>query len=125
MDIQRLSKIVRVILTAELFVGGQARLGAALSPRLYGRAMAKAEGTQKYLSFIPIQDPEKHTNFIGALMMTAGLLLSYGPTCLAGGLLSISSTLAGVYSQYRMDIPYWLPSMNTVLAAIIIYAETR
>lgn len=123
--LQQLVKAVRIVLTAELFLGGQARLTSALTPGLYKRAMTKAEGTQRYLDFIPIKDATRHTNFIGALMVTAGVLLTSARTRLPGGVLSISLTLAGVYSQYRMGIPYWLPSVNTVLAAIVIYNETR
>lgn len=124
MDIP-LPKLLRVILTAELFLGGQARLTSALTPSLYRRAMSKAVGTQKYLSFIPINDPEKHSNFIGFLMCLAGALLCERRTRLAGGLLSIWLTLAGVYTQWRMRIAYWLPAVNTVLAGLIIWDEVR
>lgn len=125
MNLQQLAKIARIILTFELFLGGQARLTPALTPRLYERAMAKAEGTQRYLSFIRIPDAKRHTHFIGALMVLAGVLLSRQESRLTGGYLSISLTLAGVYSQYRMEIPYWLPSINTLLAASIIYTERK
>lgn len=125
MDLQRLAKIARIILTFELFLGGQARLTPALTPGLYERAMAKSEGTQKYLSFIRIADAKRHTHFIGALMILAGALLMRPESRLTGGYLSISLTLAGVYTQYRMNIPYWLPSVNTVLAASIIYTKKK
>ena len=123
-SLDSLAKIVRVILSAELFLGGQARLTSMLTPTLHRRAMAKAEGTQKYLNFIPIRDSKSHTRFIGALMVAAGTLLMFRRTRLLGALLGIALTLAGVYSQYRMGIPYWLPSVNTVLAAIIIVNES-
>lgn len=123
--VQQLATAARILLTAQLFIGGQARLSSALTPQLYEKAMAKAEGTRRYLSFIPIQDPHRHTSFLGALMVMAGILLTLPvSTCsLVGGVLSITLTLAGVYSQLRMGIPYWLPSINTVLAAIVIYDE--
>lgn len=124
-NLEGLEKVVRVVLTIELFLGGQARLTAALTPNLHKRAMARAQGTQKYPSFIRIQDPQRHTNFIGALMILAGALLISPETRLNGGILSIALTLAGVYTQYGMNIPYWLPSVNTVLAAIIIYGQSR
>lgn len=125
--LEQLTKVARLILTIELFLGGQARTTPILTPGLYKRVMAKAEGTQRYLAFIPIQDPKKHTHFIGALMMMAGVLLipPDAKIRLAGGLLSISLTLAGVYSQYMMGIPYWLPTINTVLAASVIYHEAK
>ena len=124
-DLQGLARICRVVLTAELFLGGQARLTSILTPSLYKRAMAKAEGTQRYLDFIRIRDAKRHTNCIGASMVTAGALLISARARLAGGVLSIALTLAGVYTQYRMNIPYWLPSVNTVLAAIIVYNEAK
>jgi hypothetical protein len=121
----RIPDVLRVILTAELFLGGQCRITPALTPGLYQRVMRKADGTQKYLPFIPIKDPKEHTRFIGFLMCTAGALLCARRTRLLGGLLSISLTLAGVYTQWKMKIPYWLPSVNTVLAAVIIWNERK
>ena len=119
----QLAKVVRIVLTTELFLGGQARLTSALTPGLHKRAMAKAEGAQRYLDFIPIRDARQHTRFIGLLMCSAGALLSWQKTRLAGGLLSIALSLAGVYTQTRMQIPYWLPTTNTVLAGIVIWEQ--
>ena len=122
-NIHSLARCVRYVLTFELFLGGQARITPALTPKLYQRATAKADGTRKYLPFIPIRSSKQHTQFIGLCMCAAGALLGSQKTRLGGGLLAISLTLAGVYSQYRMSIPYWLPAVNTVLAAIIIGDE--
>lgn len=121
----RLIQIARIVLTFELFLGGQARLTSALTPRLHQKAISKADGTQKYLSFIPIRDPVQHSRFIGAMMCLAGALLCKRQIRLYGGVLSVSLTLAGVYTQYRMRIPYWLPAVNTVLASGIIWDELR
>lgn len=109
----------------ELILGGQARLTYNLTPTLHQKAMAKAEGTRKYLPFIPIKNPKQHTQFIGACMCVAGALLSSSSTRtrVRGGGLVISLTLAGVYTQFRMGIPYWLPAVNTVLAAVILRGE--
>lgn len=115
--------ILRYILTLQLFLGGQARLTSRLTPTLHRRAMAKAAGTQRHLPFIPIRDPARHTNVIGALMCAAGTLLCAPQTRLAGGALAICLTLAGVYTQYRMGIPWWLPAVNTVLAGLVIWGE--
>lgn len=123
MDTQQLTKYLRYILTFELFLGGQARITPTLTPTLYNKAMAKADGVQKYLSFIPIKDSKEHTKFIGVLMCLAGVLLCYPRRRLEGGLLSISLTLAGVYTQLRMGIPYWLPATNTMLAGMIVAKE--
>lgn len=111
---------VTYILSFELFLGGQARLTPLLTPTLYKRAMSKADGTRKYLSFIPITDPIRHSNFIGGLMILAGALLLGQSTRVIGSVLSGSLSLAGVYSQNKMGIPYWLPCVNAVLAAIIL-----
>jgi hypothetical protein len=118
-----IAKCARYILIFELFLGGQARVTSKLTPQLNQRAMAKADGTRKYLPFIPIKDPKQHTQFIGACMCAAGALMSSPRTRLMGTRLAISLTLAGVYTHYRMGIPYWLPAVNTVLAAIILRAE--
>lgn len=56
-------------------------------------------------------------------MCLAGVLLSSPQSRVTGGRLAISLTLAGVYTHYRMGIPYWLPAVNTVLAAIILRNE--
>lgn len=116
---------INYILSFELFLGGQARLTPLLTPSLYKRAMSKAVGNQKYLSFIPIRDPKLHSNFIGALMCLAGALLLSGITRRVGSLLSASLSLAGVYSQSKMGIPFWLPIVNSVLAAIIFVGSGK
>lgn len=56
-------------------------------------------------------------------MCLAGGLLCWGRTRLAGGVLAICLTIAGVYSQWRMGIAYWLPGVNTVLAGCVIVDE--
>ncbi len=111
--------VINYILSFELFLGGQARLTSLLTPTLHKRAMSKASGTQKYLSFIPISDPILHSKFIGGLMCLAGSMLLMRSTRRVGSLLSGSLSVAGIYSQSKMRIPYWLPCLNTVLAVVI------
>ncbi|KAF2112907.1 hypothetical protein BDV96DRAFT_579349 [Lophiotrema nucula] len=68
-----LRTLIPPILAFELFLGGQARITSLLTPRLYARAMAKAEGTRDALyPIIPFHDPERQTNVIGVLMMNVG-----------------------------------------------------
>lgn len=46
-------------------------------PRLYGKAMSKAVGTRDaFYPFIPIRDATRHSNFIGVLMVLAGMLVA-------------------------------------------------
>ena len=116
-------RYTRIILTLELILGGQARLTSTLTPSLHRRVMSKAEGTRKYLPLIPIKNPRQHTQFVGFLMCAAAALLCSQQTRLVGGVLSLSLTLMGVYSQWRMQTPYWLPSVNSVLAGTVIWGE--
>lgn len=85
--------------------------------------MQKAEGYQRYLSFIPARNAKEHTVFIGSLMSMAGGLLCFSNTRLQGALLSMSLSVAGIYSQYKMGVAYWVPRLNTALAALIIYSD--
>jgi hypothetical protein len=117
------------ILTFELFLGGIARLplGARLIPNLHKRAMSKARGTRDALYFIiPIKEPETHTNFVGVLMCIAGALVAVPATRVPwGAALTLFLTSAGVYSQRRMGIPYWLPVVNSFLTAAMVAVEMR
>ena len=117
------STVLRWVLTAELFLGGEARLTDKLTPGVHKRAMAKAAGYQRYLPFIPGKDAKQHSQVIGALMCTAGGLMCLPAVRTPGAILSMSLSLAGWYSQSRMGVPYWLPVINTILAAFIIYSE--
>lgn len=124
-NVSVITKWARYVLILELFLGGQARITPTLTPKLYQRAMAKADGTRNFLPFIPIKDPKQHTQFIGVCMCAAGALLSSPSqiTRMGGAGLAIALTLAGVYTQFRMGILYWLPAVNTVLAATIIWND--
>jgi len=115
----------RWILTAELFLGGQARLTGFLTPSIHERAMAKAPGYLKYLSFIPARTAREHTIVIGAAMCLAGGLLCFSHTRFQGALLSMSLSIAGIYSQYRMGISYLVPCINTVLGAVSAWASLQ
>ncbi|KAI6793601.1 hypothetical protein KC332_g9596 [Hortaea werneckii] len=119
----RLAAAARWTLAAELFLGGQARLTRHLTPGLHDRAMAKAEGYLRYLSFIPARSPTEHSVYIGMAMCTAGGLLCFPATRIQGALLSTSLSLMGIYSQARMGISFWLPAINTVLGSLIAYAD--
>lgn len=124
-DILTAGSIARWILALELFLGGQARLTDRLTPSVHQRVMEKAPGYMRYLNFLPVKDPKQHTQVFGSLMCLAGGLLCVPSTNLPGATLSMSLSLAGIYSQYRMGISYWVPCVNTTLAALIIYGRTK
>ncbi|MBE7181853.1 MAG: hypothetical protein INR71_11720 [Terriglobus roseus] len=114
------------VLSLQLFLGGQARLTRTLTPRLHAHAMRKADGTHDALWFIPIADPARHTQFIGALMMTAGALVAAPATRVpAGAALTLALTTAGVNSQARMGLDFKLPAVNSVLAVAMWLVEER
>jgi hypothetical protein len=119
---QQLVSLARYILAFELFLGGQARL-TNFTPHLHEKAMSKADGYKKYLPFIPGKTAVEHSRNIGILMSTAGALMCFPATAtrLPGATLSLSLSSMGIYSQHLMGVPYWLPVVNTVLAAFIIY----
>lgn len=119
------SSIARWVLALELFLGGQARLTDKLTPSVHQRVMDKAPGYMRYLDFLPVTDAGQHTQVIGSLMCLAGGLLCTSSTRLLGASLSMSLSLAGIYSQYRMGIPYWVPCIHTALAGFVIYEKTK
>lgn len=119
----RFATAARWTLIAQLFLGGQARLTRHITPTAHDRAMEKAEGQLKYLGWIPAKSPTEHSAYIGAAMCAAGGLLCFPSTRIQGAVLSTSLSLMGVYSQFRMGIPFWLPSINAVLGSFIAYAN--
>lgn len=44
---------------------------------------------------------------------------------IVGKVLALALPLMGIYSQYRMGVKFWLPVINTILASIIIYGESK
>lgn len=111
---------IRWILTAELLLGGQARLTDKMTPTVHKKAMSKADGYRRYLPFIPASNSTQHSQIIGGLMCIAGGVLCTATTRTFGASLSMSLSIAGWYSQARMCVPYLLPIINTVLAGLII-----
>ncbi|EME82455.1 uncharacterized protein MYCFIDRAFT_197570 [Pseudocercospora fijiensis CIRAD86] len=122
-------QIPAVLLSFEHFLGGQARIASQLTPSLYKRAVIdKGPGTAQALyPVIPVKDPVRLSNVVGAMMVTTGFLLAWPKT--RGSLLTLSLntflTGAGIYSQRRMKIPYWLPGTNMVLGILVWLIENR
>jgi hypothetical protein len=117
------------LLSFEHFLGGQARITPALTPSLYQRAVVdKGPGTAAALyHLIPVRDPVRHSNVIGLMMVTEGILLAWPRTRGSVGALALNTflTAAGIYSQRRMRIPYWLPCVNMVLGIVVWYLAKR
>ena len=117
-----------VLLSFEQILGGQARITDRLTPSLYQRAIRKASGTAEALyPLIPVKDPTRNSNVIGMMMLLTGSLLAWRTTRGSYLTLGLNTTLTamGVYSQQRMGIPYWLPSCNMVLGAIVWWIENN
>ncbi|KAF6229247.1 hypothetical protein HO133_007363 [Letharia lupina] len=101
-----LPHVLATVLSLELLLGGQARLPFSPTPSLYKRAMAKADGTLAAFPFVPL-DAVTFTQVIGVAM------------CLASVGVALPATRVAGWSQWRMEIPYWLPVVNTGLAMAI------
>ena len=123
-----LKQLPAVLLSFEQFLGGQARITDRLTPSQYQRAMRKAPGTAEALyPLIPVKDPTRNSNVIGAIMVLTGFLLAWTRT--RGSYLTLglntSLTAMGVYSQRRMGIPYWLPIVNMMLGFTVWWIENN
>lgn len=125
----RAFQIPALLLSFEHFLGGQCRITDKLTPSLYRRAVVtKGAGTAEALyPIIPFKDPVKHSQVIGLLMCTTGALLAWHKT--RGSVLPLGLntflTCAGIYSQRRMNMPYWLPITNLILGGLIYMIENR
>ena len=124
-----ISQLPAYILSFEHFLGGQARITSLLTPSLYqGAVVRKGPGTAEALyPIIPFRDPTIHSNFIGVLMLLQGTLLAYPPTRGSFWTLGLNTflTAAGIYSQRRMGIPYWLPCVNMALGFIVWWTRNQ
>ena len=112
------SHILAGILSSELMLGGQARLPFSPTPSLQTKAMSKANGVKEALPFVPL-DAVSLTRLFGCLMCLASILVAVPVTRVYGTTLSGLISIIGWYSQAKMGVPYWLPIVNTVLAAVI------
>ena len=123
------AQVPALLLSFEHFLGGQARITSLLTPSLYRRAVVdKGPGTAEALyPIIPIKDHVRLTNFVGALMVLEGTLLALPRTRGSLGTLGLNTflTAAGIYSQRRMGIPYWLPSVNMALGLLVWWIQHR
>ena len=123
------SQIPAYFLSFEHFLGGQARITSLFTPSLYqGAVIRKGPGTAEALyPIIPIKDPLRHSNVIGVLMVLQGALLAFPPTRGSLWALGLNTflTAAGIYSQRRMGIPYWLPCVNMALGLIVWWTQNR
>ena len=119
----KMTSVPASILAFEMVLGGQARLTSFFTPSFYQRAMRKAPGTLEALYPLPVptRDSTLHTRSVGAMMVLAGVLTGWPTTRGSLGTLGLNLFLtgAGVYSQRRMRIPYWLPVVNSVLAIVV------
>lgn len=75
----------------------------------------------------PNQRPHPPLHFIGVLMVLEGSLLALPSTRGSLGALGLNTSLtaAGIYSQRRMGIPYWLPCVNMALGTLVWWTQNR
>lgn len=122
-------QVLAYLLSFEHLLGGQARITSLLTPSLYqGAVVRKGPGTAEALyPIIPIKDHVRLSNFIGALMVLQGTLLALPTTRSSLGALGLNTflTAAGIYSQRRMGIPYWLPCVNMALGFLVWWNQNR
>ena len=112
------SHILAALLSFQLLLGGQARLPFSPTPTLQKKAMSKAQGVKDALQFMPL-DAIRLTQCFGVLMCLASILVALPDTRRVGAMLAGSIACVGWYSQAKMGVPYWLPIVNTGLAATI------
>ncbi|KAL6719218.1 hypothetical protein ACLMJK_003455 [Lecanora helva] len=93
-----ISHLLAAILSAELLLGGQARLPISPTPSLQKRAMAKADGTLAAFPFVPL-DAVTFTRVIGVAMCLASVGVAVPATRAAGVMLSGTLSLMGVWNQ--------------------------
>ena len=80
--------------------------------------MSKADGLLAAFPFVPL-DAITFTRAVGFAMCVASFGVALPATRVAGSSLSGCLSLMGIWSQYKMGVPYWLPVVNTVLAIVI------
>ena len=126
---QYLIHVPAYLLAFEHILGGQARVTPLLTPSVYDiAARQRGPATQKALyPIIPIKNPEKLSNFIGALMIATAILLFLPITRGSIVTLAVNTFLtgAGIYTQRKMGIPFWLPCINMALGLMVWVIENR
>ena len=87
-----------------MILGGQLRLTRLFTPQLHEQVMQrKAVGTAQALyPLIPIRDPRKQMQFVGALMVGTGVLLAMPVTRGSNITLALCLGLTGA-GIYRYD----------------------
>lgn len=119
----------RYALIFQLLLGGQARLTSLLTPGAHKIALSKATALQYHLPilFISPSDPERHSQFMGAVMMVSGLLLlgKWREVRLAGVGLAGAVLGSWVVPFWREEWEWYVPLVNLGLLGLVGWAEVR
>ena len=112
------SNVLAAVLALQLLVGGQGRVTSHITPSYYRYVLTREQGTASALSFVPLS-PSTLRQVLGALMMGAAPFVALPSTRLLGAAMTMTLTLIGVYTQWKMGVSYALPAFNTVLALLM------
>lgn len=121
--------LLRYLLTAQLVLGGQARLTSLFTPGANQLAMQKAPALHHhlggYLFPLPIRvsGAEQHSRLTGAVMLGSGAMLCLPQTRLAGAVASGALLGSWAWAFWQMGTEWPVPVVNVVIAGVIAYGE--
>ena len=116
---------LRYLLTAQLFLGGQARLTSLITPDAHVIAMSKATELQRYVPLPLITNLESHSKAMGAMMLVSGGMLCVRRMRLPGALVAGGVLGSWVYGFWRMGAEWYVPLVNCVIVGLVVYGEVR
>lgn len=127
-----LTMLLVAILSLEYFLGGVPRVSAFPLERMHIRMHQRTLETAPHLAPVfPFTDTRSnktvrwHMRVVGSLMILEGLLLAM-PRTRANSItfvLGLFLPAAGVWSQMKAGLPYWLPVINFTLGLYVQYTS--
>lgn len=126
--LEYIRSIPAIVLSAEFFIGGFPRASSWPFRSLHNRIYEKSIKTSPEMyPIIPFRNVRSHMIYVGVWMMGTGVLLAVPNT--RGSLVTLGLvyfwTGAGVWSQARTGMPYWLPICNAILGTVVYMIEGR
>ena len=113
------SNILALVLSVELFLGGQGRIAPVFTSSYYHRVRGTWHGTKDALFFIPLS-PSTLNTALGVLMLLTCPVVAWEQTRRLGAVLTIGLTAIGWYTLSHQAAPHRVPQINMALSLLML-----
>ena len=113
------SNILALLLSVQLFVGGQGRIAPVFTTWYYHHVRETWQGTKDALSFIPLSAGALNT-LLGVMMLVTAPVVAWDETRRLGALMTVGLTGIGWYTLKHQGANYLAPQINMTLSILML-----